>query len=371
MPRQMRGVAVLFLLLIAQGFHATCVWAYPQMIRLGYVSCRACHTSSAGGGALTGYGLTVQGELSAFVRETPPAEEPWMMHFLQSRAAVVAPSSRSEFFLMQLDYLNTTRIVPGLRVDGTLGLGLERGPHGQYVQVTEGWGALVLRRLFLTWDFARSRGVQHSLQVGRDLLPGGLGVDDHTAFVRARTRRGVLDYATQLRYELVTKPFQGLAYAFGPSFEERPENREYGAGLRTEFVPWTWMAVGISGLYGRSSSIERWALGPTLRLAPVKWTGLLAEYQWLHRAIVGLPVGFAQHVLYAKNFYYPWEWLELGGVAEYLRVDQPFGEQSWRLGPSVNARITQWGSLLADLRHTWRSGVSQGWVFIGQVFIHW
>lgn len=344
--------------------------AYPQMIRMGYVSCRSCHTSMAGGGSLTGYGMTVQGELSAFVRENPPAEEPRFMHSLHARAAMVAPSSRSEYFLMQLDYLNSTRILPTLRIDATLGLGLERGPNGQFVQGTTGWGGLVLRRLFLTWDVARSKGFQHSLQLGRDLLPGGLGIDDHTSYLRTRTRRSVLDYATQLRYELITKPFQGLAYAFAPSFEEKPENREYGGGLRTEASPWNWLAVGVSGLYGRSPSIERWAVGPTLRIAPWKWAGLLTEYQWLNRAIVGSSVNFAQHVFYAKNFYFPVDWLELGGVAEYLQVQSPFGEQAWKVGPTLNARITHWGSILADLRHTWRDGVAQGWAFAGQLFVH-
>ncbi len=362
---------MMIVFLVSQVLLAPQALAYPQMIRGGYVSCRACHTSSAGGGALSGYGQTIQGEWSLFVRQNPPAEEPWMMHFLHSRVAVVAPSSRSELFLMQLDYLNSTRILPTLRVDGALGLGLVRGPNGQYVQLQEGWGAVVLRRLFLTWDFARSRGIQHSLQLGRDLLPGGLGVDDHTAFIRTRTRRSILDYATQLRYEFISKPFQGLAYGFGPSFEERPENREYGGGLRTEVSPWNWLAAGVSGLYGRSPTIERWALGPTLRVSPWKWMGMLLEYQWLNRAIVGANTPFGQHTFYGRPFFFPWDWLEVAGVAEYLQVEQPFSEQSWRVGPSINARFTHWGSLLADLRHTWRTGVSQGWVFTGQVFIHW
>ncbi len=368
----MRYVPAILAILVASGvFAPRHARAYPQMIRMGYVSCRACHTSAVGGGALTGYGLTIQGEMSAFVRQNPPTEESWMMHYLHSRVALVAPSSRSEYFLMQLDYLNTTRILPTLRIDGALGLGLERGGSGQYVQLSSGWGAIVLRRLFLTWDFARSKGFQHTLQVGRDLFPGGIGIDDHTAYLRTRTRRSVLDYATQIRYELITKPFQGLAYAFGPSFEEKRENQEYGGGLRTEVSPWNWMAVGVSGLYGRSPTIERWAVGPTLRIAPFKWGGVLAEYQWMNRAVVGSSVNFAQHVTYLKNFYYPLDWLELGGVAEYLQVQAPFGEQAWKVGPSLNARIVQWGSFLADLRHTWRSGVSQGWVFAGQIFIHW
>ncbi|MEQ1666480.1 MAG: hypothetical protein ABL927_14015, partial [Bdellovibrionales bacterium] len=44
-------------------FYAASSFAFPEMIRHGYVNCTACHISPGGGGALTQYGRKLSREL--------------------------------------------------------------------------------------------------------------------------------------------------------------------------------------------------------------------------------------------------------------------------------------------------------------------
>lgn len=51
------GIFITFLLLSFEGF------AFPEMIRHGYINCTACHVSPAGGGLTTAYGRSISKEL--------------------------------------------------------------------------------------------------------------------------------------------------------------------------------------------------------------------------------------------------------------------------------------------------------------------
>ncbi len=54
----MRGF--LFLLIIS---FSTKLWAFPEMIRHGYINCTTCHVSPSGGGLLTAYGRSLSKEI--------------------------------------------------------------------------------------------------------------------------------------------------------------------------------------------------------------------------------------------------------------------------------------------------------------------
>ncbi len=55
--------SILFGLIGVFAFSAPSAWAFPELIRRGYVSCTACHVSPNGGGVLTPYGRTISAEV--------------------------------------------------------------------------------------------------------------------------------------------------------------------------------------------------------------------------------------------------------------------------------------------------------------------
>ena len=69
--REKLGVLGLcFVLMGALGAQTQTAWAYPELIRHGYVNCTSCHVSPSGGGVLTEYGRELSSEvLSTWSRE--------------------------------------------------------------------------------------------------------------------------------------------------------------------------------------------------------------------------------------------------------------------------------------------------------------
>jgi len=115
--------------------------------------------------------------------------------------------------------------------------------------------------------------------------------------------------------------------------------------------------------------MSRLLLGPFARLSTDHWNGLLLEALYSSRALDGASSSVPQTTFYARPYVaYP-EWIELGWVAEYLRVGGSLDEKSWRQGPTVNLRLHEYVSLIGDARLTSAGGRSD-WGWYGQAFAH-
>lgn len=350
---------LLLSLFITQAAHA-----YPTFQRLGYIGCTTCHFLPTGGGTLTTYGRGIGDTLSAFPQEVEREPKPYMQMF-EARTIGIDSVRGFDSFLMQADYLASYEIDSKWRADASLGLGLERPADGSFVEVSDGANALVLRRALLSYALAKGNAVQ----VGRDLLPNGLNIDDHTSFLRSSNKRNVLDYPTQARYDFSGKWGQIIPYVFGPTFEEDDQNREWGAGVRAEYQISKSQTVGLVGLLGASEAINRGAYGMFTRLSPSPWSGVIAEFVRTHRALQqGSAISFDQDVLYLRPYVALPGWLETGLVYESLSTGTPFEESITRWGPAFNARMYPGVTLLLDFRKTERTSRSE-WMTIGQIFL--
>ncbi len=99
----------IFLLIILAAFSKS--YAYPEMIRHGYLSCVACHSSGSGGDLLNPYGKTISRELLSFSNNSqvvtsvdeadPEFRSGAHIRFLQAFVENSQTSS-AQFFLMQL-----------------------------------------------------------------------------------------------------------------------------------------------------------------------------------------------------------------------------------------------------------------------------
>jgi hypothetical protein len=267
-------------------------------------------------------------------------------------------------FLMQADYLAHAFVK---RVSGEVALGpnLQPGTGGEIASVPKGADAFVVRRALI--GYKANDGLEFEL--GRDFAVAGLNIPDHTSYLRARARRNVLDYPTQLRALVLLDQVQILPYLSGPSFEETGSNREYGAGTRAEYALSEKNSIGAIAYFGDSPSLSRLNLGLFGRLSQAPWNGLLVETGYSFRKPHDQDSGFGQSVFYAKPYIAYLQWAELGLVLERLSVGAPFEEKATRFGPSLNLRLHEYVSLIGDGRNTLKREQSQ-WSWYGQVFVH-
>jgi hypothetical protein len=337
--------------------------AYVTYQRLGYVSCAACHFVPTGGGLLTPYGESVGAAMSAFQEEYAPAERN-VYAGVQARVLEMDSSTRANPFLMQADLLGTAFIRKDTRLDVVAGFNLDQD-QSEFASVPSGWDALILRRALLNQDL----GDRTSIAVGRDAAVAGLNIDDHTSFLRSTNRRGIEDTPTQIRFLYQTDELQLLPYVFLPSYEESPDNQEYGTGVRAEYVLNSTNSVGATALYGNTPAISRLSGGPYLRLSHDHWNGLVAEALFTRRNVHALSQGFGQENFYVRPYVAFPEWIETSWIYEYLHVGAPFTEWGTQYGPEVNVRLHRMISLIGDGRNLGLNGRSD-WSWYGQIFLH-
>ena len=346
------------------GLFSTTAHAYVSYQRLGYVSCTSCHQISTGGGMLTPYGRGIQASV-AWASRDRSYEEKALAGGAYVRVLFDDADGAANPFLMQLDLQGEAKFSEKTRAQIQAGPNLSRGEEGQIISIRSASDSLVLRRALILADLDDTS----RLEVGRDLSPVGLNLTEHTAYIRARNRRNVLDYPTQVRWIYQTDRIQLMPFLLAPSFEERADNREYAAGARVECGINTRNSVGWTLQAGTSPAMSRLLLGPFARLSTDHWNGLLLEALYSSRALDGASSSVPQTTFYARPYVaYP-EWIELGWVAEYLRVGGSLDEKSWRQGPTVNLRLHEYVSLIGDARLTSAGGRSD-WGWYGQAFAH-
>lgn len=159
--------------------------AFPEMIRLGYVNCTACHVSPNGGGLMTDYGRSISSEaLStwASLKEEQPGHgyvpEPpaWLkiggdLRVIQTYVDNPQATSTSAF-PMQMD------LELGLnfgKVWYVQGLGLQGGPNG-----ASGRDEFVAHKYYAMYNPTE----ESYARAGKYLLPYGLNIPDHTSLIK-------------------------------------------------------------------------------------------------------------------------------------------------------------------------------------------
>lgn len=172
------SLALAFLMLMG----ASVALAFPENVRHGYPSCRSCHASAAGGGALTPYGRgTAEAFMATWSREghgdrlygLVPLPD-WLLVGGDARGVgIVAPDARgypaTTTIPMQDDVEVAIRppMLPGITVDASTGV---YGPS--YAQESRRW-----------W-MAADLSPTVTLRAGRFSPAFGINMPDHTLVTR-------------------------------------------------------------------------------------------------------------------------------------------------------------------------------------------
>ena len=325
--------------------------AAPRMISYGYPSCVSCHLAPQGRGLLNSYGRGIDMAQSyskkdftamLFGRKSgdDEADGNWdgrfgnvLLDFIVSMRLnqqfdrdktdpTVAAVYRQAIFFTEGDRL---------RLDFEVGFvdgGLTTAQLGPDLVATGG-DNIFLKKLLLEWRWtAESATSGHALALGRDYLPLGLQIDDHSTYILHLNRAGIYDYPLQLKYFVWNDKFLASVFAYGPSFDDDSSREEYGAGFLYERYPTNNLALGLQVAGGCSDESDRFRAGPYLRWGiSEKWAVLgEADYGAFWNGSHGSQAG-SQVTALLQVFHHHYEWLVSSVSLNYAYSDLLFSEE--------------------------------------------
>jgi hypothetical protein len=329
-------------------------FAYPTMIRLGYVNCAACHIAPQGGGLLNAYGRGIDEAQSLRGGEYQPSENRianalnWGGRITQDVREVAQETLNTStgepilgVFRSRLMYRNNTELGKGFRVSAVVVAENQSAPRPnlaydpptthQTVYVTT---ALLSYRPTKTMEFS----------VGRDQLPTGLNLTDLGMYIKARDQYGYYDTPTQAKMTKWGDHYTISPYVFGPAGNEHRGFHETGAGglAEVDILPGNHRTVvGVSGQHGTSTYLDRTVIGPYTRLGFGRW-GIFGEHDFTDRTLklAAAPTAFRQEASYALVFIAVREWLVPSFGVERLIVHKPYKETQVAPRLELSARLS-------------------------------
>lgn len=255
-----------FAFLIAIWLFPSAAFAFPGMIRHGYVHCISCHVSPTGGGVLTPYGRELSQEVLSM--RSRDGEGQWaygafkdqIPELLSLGGDVRLIQTRKEnsvyrenrFFLMQADF----------ELAATFGDWVVAGTVGVYDQQ-----ALSLRHYLLY-----RRTDQNLFRLGRFMPAYGINTSEHTL----TTRRDLGWDESRETYNFEASWLEDRWSAFVTLLLGRPESVSYEDGLSFGLTGYSEQGValkgsrffgekyeiGLSYLWGSTSQADRQLAGP-------------------------------------------------------------------------------------------------------------
>jgi len=285
----MKLFILLFVGLSVFAFRNAPAFAYPELIRHGYVNCTACHLSPTGGGALTAYGRELSGEiLSTWSTEQEKkvadfiSEPDWLFlggDYRSTYYYINNPSyDEGQTVFMQADLEAAVQFLQHWYVDGTLGY--SENPHG------EGFS-----------DFAISR--QHYLMYRSDLPSGSLsfragrfypayGINTPNHSLLTRSLLDIHSPEGQSEAYNIEAAYVGETYNFYlTGILGRPDHselqREKGLSAVASRSINDHAKVGMSYLYGVNDLSSRNVFGPFAMIGFNEKLYLLSEFDFQNR----------------------------------------------------------------------------------------
>ncbi len=307
------------------------------MIRYKYANCTACHYSHTGGGLLTPYGKVIANEFSTFSSSKKPRPKTWE-HGLQTRLSHFRTRGRNpRNFPMQLDYLTAFK-------------GKKASFEGVLAKTPKAQGAaeqpdfedqFYVRKALATYSPNRKL----HFQLGRDALDVGLGLVDHTLFVRNNNKRSVTDFFTIGRVVYYGRGYKLAPYVFFPSYQESYDETEKGLGIKAEkYFPSYRTVLTFSQLLGDTSGLTRQESALSFKTGFKNFI-FLGQASFTHRKLSPSGTKFDQNAYLLGAHLFPLDAVELRADVEKLFVSAPFTRRSVRSNLGLNWKPWRYLSL--------------------------
>lgn len=347
----MLGVLALFLSFTS--------WSHPTFIRLGYSSCTGCHVSAQGGGLLTGYGKGIA-STQAMIDSDPEEDESPRRYVQAFQARVMRYQTEEETrtFPMQMDYLAQYKMQEKFWLEGVLAVAPKPKDEAPEDQKSP-YQRIYARQLGVSWQLQAKGVSEDRVSAGIGQLPMGLGLVDHTAYVRGENRQFVTDNPISLRYYRARQAHYGQIFAYLPNPQEEKGNKEKGGGGQWFYRPISHVAVGVQGLYGESDSVLRRQSGLLLKAGTGR-VAYLAELDRTWRQVKSDQSEFRQWAWYQQLSFYPWDSVHLYLSLQALERDRMFLARErreaigveWKLWPKLTISHEMRTRIAGDVRET-------------------
>jgi len=310
--------------------------AYPNMIRLGYAQCSACHVSPQGGGVLNRYGRGIDFAQTIRAGEPPDADLPkdaFVRFGYDIRAQLGVdrePGSAAEYGL-STSMRTAIALSPQQQVVYAFSV---RSPS---LTTTRTMGATSLGMSRLYWMYQPKEGV--ALVVGRDELPSGLGLPGANSFYRSVNNPSSSSTPTQVKLFWWNKRWEVATYGYGPDGNEaQPQFEARGGGAIVGMNVWKERAVvGLTTRVSTSDAFDRRNAGLFARVGLTEHVGFLIEHDVTERTL-GTGSHLTHFAGHAEVFFVPINWLQTSLAAEHMNTRG--GASIYRLSPSVEVRLT-------------------------------
>jgi hypothetical protein len=310
--------------------------AYPNMIRLGYVQCSACHVSPQGGGVLNLYGKGIDYAQTLRADEPPGAErsadaKARFLYDVRAQLGIDRQPDAAAVYGLNTSFRTAVALTAQQQVVYAFSV---RSPN---LSTSRQMGATSLGMSRLYWTYQPRDGV--ALVVGRDELPSGLGLPGASSFYRSANEPSVSSTPTQVKLFWWNKRWQVATYGYGPDGNETdPRFEARGAGALVGATVWKDRAVvGVTTRVSKSDAYDRQNAGVFARVGLTEHVGFLLEHLVTERSLSTGPrvTDVAGH---AEVFFVPVNWLQTAIAAEHLNTRN--GASVYRLSPSAEVRLT-------------------------------
>lgn len=341
-------IIVFILPLLLQIFVST-AYAYPQYIRLGYKTCIGCHYSPQGGGMLSPYGKGISSTQSFFSKELSEDDEEKLstqkyFQSIQSRILNYKTKEKNRLFPMQLEYLGRYDFDGRLFANFTMAVSppkenvdSERAPKTHeriYSRIAE-----------LSYKLDK----QSSLAVGISPLPIGIGLIDHTAFVRSGNRLQITDIPVSARYFYADDKNSYNAFIYLPHYLEKAGNRELGFGGQYWYNLNPNFTIGFQNQNGQSYTIRRHLFGLLLKAGVGKYSAI-SEFNYTQRNIIREKNSFGQITHYTHFAYHPTDWSMISYNFQGQKRNRDFNSDVSQHAFILQVKINKAFTLIAETR---------------------
>jgi hypothetical protein len=307
--------------------------AYPQwQFSSGTSRCSQCHFSPAGGGLISDYGRTANGdELSSYEGDGGflhgAVELPkWLALGADFRGVLLrhdvgeSTGTQQKIFPMQADGYVRATLTEGISLSVTGGIrGQARsdlGPFGADNATPSSGSRVISREHYLMW---RPSAQGPYVRAGRFFAPYGLRLAEHPTYVRRDVGNNLLQETYGISAGMLEKDWELHVTGFAPDFLRSFGGTEKGAAVLYEQRYDDIGALGLQGRFGITDDYKRYGGGAYAKgwLSPIKAL-LMVEANIFHWAA---GKGSNQLVGYAGVTFFPLKGLWLGAFGELTQTN--------------------------------------------------
>ena len=337
--------------------------AYPQFIAHGYNTCMTCHYNPLGGGPLNDYGRALGSNTIAdrlFVPEDMSEDElaKYSGFFFRENNSAIKPYANYRGINITRDLNGDNSESEYIPMEAKFGITAQWGERKQYIfsggisynpgrsdnENEDKWRS---REHFVGYRSESDWGVYLGLMD----KAFGLRIPDHNSFNKSVTNLAQDDQTHGVLFNYLKENWNLNLHAFVGNMTQDAELRQVGGAARVEYNFSKTKVIGASIMSSSSDFLEQTAFSVHTKIAPGKYTSLMAELGINNKTSVvnslednGLFFFSQHHIRIRRGLYY-------FTTLEYYDADNADGQTVMIFGPGLQWFPIQKVELRAELRN--------------------